>query len=204
MHEHRDSDTAIGDALVARLVNLEPIKPKEWPTARIDAHKALYRHAHAVLADPAGPVWLTTLAAHPNSMVRAIAIGALGSGHDPAHQPILVQALSDPAATVVQAALEGLTAQSSDEVFDQLVTLLNETDLDRAYTSRYAAQRIAQTSDPRRLEVLANALGQVHLSAVHDITRALSRAGDLRVAPVLIEHLRHRLPGRFAAAEVLG
>lgn len=200
MHEHRDSDTAIGDALVARLVNLEPIKPEEWPTARIDAHKALYQHAHTVVSDPGR----ASLAAHPNSPVRAIAIGALGSGHDPAHQPILVQALSDPAANVVQAALEGLTAQSSDEVFDLLVTLLNETDRDRAWTSRYAAQRIAESSDPRRLEVLANALGQVHHGAVHDITRALSRAGDLRVAPVLIEHLRHRRPGRFAAAEVLG
>ncbi|WP_326952814.1 HEAT repeat domain-containing protein [Amycolatopsis sp. NBC_01286] len=61
-----------------------------------------------------------------------------------------------------------------------------------------------QTSDPRRLDVLADALGQVHPSAVHDITRALSRVGDPRVAPVLIEHLRHRRPGRFAAAEVLG
>lgn len=104
----------------------------------------------------------------------------------------------------MQAALEGLTAQSSDEVFDQLVTLLNETDLDRAWISRYAAQRIAETSDPRRLDVLADALGQVHPSAAHDITRALSRVGDPRIAPVLIEHLRHRRPGRFAAAEVLG
>ncbi|WP_410626947.1 HEAT repeat domain-containing protein [Amycolatopsis sp. cmx-8-4] len=204
MHEHRDSDTAIGDALVARLVDLEPIKPEEWPTARVDAHKALYRHVYTVLSEPAGPAWLTTLAAHPNSMIRAIAVEALGSGNDPAHQPILVQALSDPAPTVVGAALKGLTAQSSDEVFDQLVTLLNETDPDRAWISRYAAQRIAETSDPRRLDVLADALGQVHPSAVHDITRALSRAGDPRVAPVLIEHVRHRRPGRFAAAEVLG
>jgi HEAT repeat protein len=204
MHEHRGSDTAIGDALVARLVNLEPIKPEHWPAARAEAHKALNQHAHTVVSDPAGPAWLTTLATHPNSLVRAIAVRALGSGHDPAHQPILVQALSDPAANVVHAALEGLTAQSSDEVFDLLVTLLNETDPDRAWTSRYAAQRIAETSDPRRLDVLADALGQVHLNAFHDITHALSRAGDLRVAPVLIEHLRHRRPGRFAAAEVLG
>ncbi|WP_169523910.1 HEAT repeat domain-containing protein [Amycolatopsis balhimycina] len=204
MHEHGDSDAAMGDALVARLVNLEPIKPDEWPEARIEAHKALYQYAHAVVSDPAGPAWLTTLAAHPNSPVRAIAVRALGSGHDPAHQPILVQALSDPAAHVVQAALEGLTAQSSDEVFDRLVELLNETDRARAWTGRSAAQRIAETSDPRRLDVLAHALGQVHHGAAHDITRALSRAGDLGVAPVLIEHLRHRRPGRFAAAEVLG
>lgn len=204
MHEHGDSDTAIGDALVARLADLEPIKPEEWPAARIEAYKALYQHVHTVVSDPAGPAWLTTLAAHPNSLVRSTAVEALGSGHDPAHQPILVRALSDPAANVVRAALEGLTAQSSGEVFDLLVTLLNETDRDRAWISRYAAQRIAETSDPRRLDVLADALGQVHLGAVHDITRALSRAGDPRVAPVLIEHLRHRRPGRFGAAEVLG
>lgn len=203
MHEHRDSDTANGDALVARLVNLEPSNPDCWP-AHTEAHQALVEHAHAVVADPAGSAWLATLAGHPDSLVRAIAIRALGSGHDPAHQPALVQALSDPAANVVHAALEGLTAQSSDEVFDLLVALLNETDPDRAWTGRYAAQRIAETSDPKRLDVLADALGRVHHDAAHDIIRALSRAGDLRVAPVLIEHLRHRRPGRFAAAEVLG
>jgi HEAT repeat protein len=203
MHGHRDSDTASGDALVARLVELEPMKPECW-SARTEAHQALYQHACAVVSDPAGPAWLTTLAAHPNSLVRAIAIRALGSGHDPAHQHILVKALSDPDAHVVRAALEGLTPRSSDEVFDLLVTLLNETDRDRAWIGRYAAQRIAETSDPRRLDVLADALGQVHDTATHDITRALSRAGDPRVGPVLIEHLRHRRPGRFAAAEVLG
>jgi HEAT repeat protein len=203
MHGHRDSDTASGDALVTRLVELEPIKPECW-SARTEAHQALYQHACAVVSDPAGPAWLTTLAAHPNSLVRATAIRALGSGHDPAHQHILVKALSDPDAHVVRAALESLTPRSSDEVFDLLVTLLNETDRDRAWISRYAAQRIAETSDPRRLAVLADALGQVHLNAFHDITRALSRAGDPRVGPVLIEHLRHRRPGRFAAAEVLG
>ncbi len=137
-------------------------------------------------------------------MVRAIAVRALGSGHDPAYQPILVQALSDPAVNVVQAAVEGLTAQSSGEVFDLLVTLLNDTDRDGALIGRDAARRIAETSDPRRLDVLADALGQEQHGAAHDIARALSRAGDLRVAPVLIEHLRHRRPGRFAAAEVLG
>lgn len=198
MHENRDPDTGIGDALVARLANPELIEPENWPE-RAEAHKAL--HQHAVVADPA---WLTTLAAHPNSLVRAIAVRALGSGHDPAHQPVLVEALSDPAANVVQAALEGLTAQSAEQVFDRLVALLNETDRDRAWLGRAAAQRIAETSDPRRLDVLADALGQVDHGAAHDITRALSRAGDLRVAPMLIEHLRHRRPGRFAAAEVLG
>ncbi|MEV6640730.1 HEAT repeat domain-containing protein [Amycolatopsis sp. NPDC051371] len=126
MHENRASDTSIGDALVARLVDLEPTKSEHWPTARTEAREALYQHAHAVVSDPAGLAWLTTLATHPNSLVRAIAISALGYGHDPAHQPILVRALSDPAASVVQAALEGLTAQTSAEVFDQLVTLLNE------------------------------------------------------------------------------
>ncbi|MEU4739040.1 HEAT repeat domain-containing protein [Actinosynnema sp. NPDC023658] len=204
MHGHPDPDAATGDALVARLVGLEPIGPDRWPEARIEAHQALRLHTRAVVSDPDGPAWLSTLAAHPNSMVRAIAVEALGSGRDPAHQPILVRALSDPAANVVQAALEGLTAQSSDEVFDLLVTLLNETDRDRAWLDRSAAQRIAETSDPRRLDVLADALGQAQHGAAHEITRALSRAGDPRVAPVLIEHLRHRRPGRFAAAEVLG
>ncbi|WP_086823756.1 HEAT repeat domain-containing protein [Allokutzneria sp. NRRL B-24872] len=204
MGEHRDSVTAVGQALLARLVELEPNDPEVWSEARAEAHNAFSQHARAVVADQTGSAWLATLAAHPNTTVRTIAISALGSGRDPAHQPILVQALSDPAATVVQAALEGLTAKSSDEVFDLLVALLNDEDGDRAWLGRAAAQRIAETSDPRRLDVLADALGQLHHCAAHDITRALSRAGERRVAPVLIEHLRHRRPGRFAAAEVLG
>src|SRR3954447_1742912 len=132
MHDHRDSDTAIGDALVARLANLEPIEPEGWSATRAEAYKALFDHAHAVVSDPAGPAWLATVTAHPNSTVRAIAVDALGSSDDPAWQPILVRALSDPSLNVVQAAVKGLTAQSSDEVFDLLVTLLNETDRDRA------------------------------------------------------------------------
>ncbi|MFI9382079.1 HEAT repeat domain-containing protein [Kutzneria sp. NPDC052558] len=204
MHKHRDSDIGIGDALVARLVDLEPIKPAGWSQARVEAHRALSQHAHAVMSDPTGPAWLATLATHPNDMVRAIAVRALGSGHDPAYQPILVRALSDPAAMVVQAALEGLTPQTADEVFDLLVTLLNEANRDRRWVGRHAALRIAETSDPRRLDVLADALGQTRHLAAPEITRALSRADDRRVAPVLIGHLRHRRPGRFAAAEVLG
>ncbi|GHH05269.1 HEAT repeat domain-containing protein [Amycolatopsis oliviviridis] len=202
MHEPQDS--VIGDALVARLVDLEPIEPEGWSEARAEAHKALYEHAHAVVSEPVGSAWVAALAAHPNGAVRAIAVSALGSGHDPACQSILMRGLSDPAASVVQAALEGLTAQASEEVFDLLVTLLNETNRGRIWFGRGAAQRIAETSDPKRLDVLADALGRVDHGAEHEITRALSRAGDLRVAPVLIEHLRHRRPGRFAAAEVLG
>ncbi|WP_344879809.1 HEAT repeat domain-containing protein [Allokutzneria multivorans] len=204
MREHRDSATAVGDALAARLAEVEPANPEGWSVARAEAHKALDEHARAVVSEQAGQAWLATLAAHPNGTVRTIALRALGSGHDPAPQPILKQALSDPAAIVVQAALEGLTAQSSEQVFDLLVTLLNDTDGDRAWLGRAAAQRIAETSDPRRLDVLAGALGQVHDGTAHDIARVLSRAGELRVTPVLIEHLRHRRPGRFAAAEVLG
>jgi HEAT repeat protein len=203
MREHRDPDTAKGDVLVARLVDLEPGEPDDWQ-ARTEAYQALFRHAHAVVSDPPGPAWLTTLVDHPNSLVRAIAIRALGSGRDPAHQPVLVRALSDPAAGVVHAALDGLTAHSSDEVFDLLVALLDETDGDRGWIGHYAARRLTEISDPRRLDVLADVLGRVHHDAAHDLIRALSRAGDPRVAPVLIEHLRHRRPGRFAAAEVLG
>ncbi|MFC0541713.1 HEAT repeat domain-containing protein [Kutzneria chonburiensis] len=204
MHEHHDSDTAIGDALVARLVNLEPIKPEAWSAARTQAHKALYEHAHEVVSEPAGAAWLTGLAAHRSGTVRAIAVRALGSGRDHAHQPVLVRALSDRDAYVVQAALDGLTAESSDEVFDLLVTVMNEPGPDRAWLGSHAARRIADSSNPRRLDVLAEALGHGHHGATPAIIRALSRAGDLSVAPVLIEHVRLRRPRRVAAAEVLG
>jgi hypothetical protein len=44
----------------------------------------------------------------------------------------------------------------------------------------------------------------VEQGVAHDITQALTHVGDRRVAPVLIEHLRDRRPGRYAAAVVLG
>ncbi|MBP2477645.1 HEAT repeat protein [Crossiella equi] len=204
MHDHHSSGTALGDSLVTRLVDLASTEPKVWPNERSEAYTALDQHAHTVVSDPAGAAWLSSLAAHPENLVRDIAVKALGSGRDPAHQPILVQALSDPAINVVYAALEGLTPQSSDEVFDLLVTLLNETDRGRVLATRRAAQRIAESSDPRRLDVLAHALGQAIPTTAHFITRTLSRAGDLRVVPVLIEYLRHLRPGCLAAAEVLG
>ncbi|WP_125783475.1 hypothetical protein [Amycolatopsis sp. WAC 01375] len=109
----------------------------------------------------------------------------------------------DPAADVVQAMLEGLIPQSSEKAFDLLVTLLHDTDRDRAWLGRGAAQRIAETGGPSRLDVLAGALGEF-MTVQHATSRAMSRAVDLRVAPVLIEHVRHRRPGQFAAADVLG
>ncbi|MBB4969347.1 HEAT repeat domain-containing protein [Saccharothrix violaceirubra] len=197
MHNH--SDIATGDALVARLVALEPTRAK-----RTEAYEALYRHARAVVVDQAGAVWLATMAAHPDHWVRTIAVRTLGSGRDPAAQPILVRALSDPDVSVVEAALEGLTPQSSDTVFDLLVTLLDKTDRSRLWVVRHAARRIAESSDPRRLDILADTLGDVHYGTEHDIAEALIRAGDPRVVPALIGHLHHRRPGRFAAAKVLG
>jgi HEAT repeat protein len=213
MHQHSDehggsgdSDIAAGDALVARLIELDPTGGKTWSEPQTKAHQALYRHAHdqALLADPAWLDWLSTMAAHPSHVVRAIAVSALGAAGDPARQPIIVNALSDPAPWVAAHAVKGLTAQSVDDVFDQLVDMLNQTGNGVVWGSRHAAQRIAESSHPKRMDVLAHALGQMEPADTHDITQALMHAGDRRVAPVLIEHLRDRRPGRYAAAVVLG
>ncbi|TCO45868.1 HEAT repeat domain-containing protein [Actinocrispum wychmicini] len=142
------------------------------------------------------------MAAHPSNAVRAIAVSALAAVST--HQPIMVNALSDADPRVVAAAVRGLTAQTTASVFDQLVELLNRTERGWAWVCRAAAQRIAGSSHPRRLDILADALGHVDHGSAHDIARTLARAGDLRVAPVLIELLRAHSPSRCATAFVLG
>jgi HEAT repeat protein len=96
------------------------------------------------------------MAAHPSRAVRAIAVSALGTAGDPARQPIIVNALSAPAPCVVAHAVKDLTARSVDDVFDQLVDILNQTGNGVVWGSRHAAQRIAESSHPRRLDVLAH------------------------------------------------
>ncbi|MFD0202791.1 MULTISPECIES: HEAT repeat domain-containing protein [Saccharothrix] len=198
---HEQTDRRSGDVLVARLVRLEPTGQ-----SHTEAYKELYEHAHdrALLADPAGSRWLVTLAAHPSEAVRTIAVSALAELRDPAHRTIMVEALADPDPRVVASAVRGLTAETVLEVFDQLVALANRPDPAWTWTRRYAARRIIESEHPRRLSVLTDALAHADNGGAHDIAHALVRAGDPRVGPALIEHLRTRTTGRSAVAHTLG
>jgi HEAT repeat protein len=198
----KPTDRRSGDDLVARLVRLEPT----GPAGCTEAYKDLYEHAHdkALLSDPAGSRWLAAMTAHPSRAVRTIAISALAELRDPAHQTIMVDALSDPDPTVVGSAVRGLTARTVTEVFDQLVALVNRPGRPWSWTRRYATQRIAESAHPQRLMILADALPNADHGGAHDIAHVLARAGDPRVGPALIEHLRSRAPGGCAVAFALG
>ncbi|MER5265728.1 HEAT repeat domain-containing protein [Actinosynnema sp. NPDC002837] len=195
------SDRRPGDVLVARLVALDATSAPH--TA---AYRELYEHAHdrALLSDPAGSRWLVALTAHPTKSVRVIALSALAAGRDPAHQTIMVDALSDPDPLLVTSAVRGLTAETVAEVFDRLVELAGRAGPPWAWARRFAARRIAESGHPRRLAILADALAHADHGGVHDIAHTLARAGDLGVAPALIEHLRSRSTGLGAVAFALG
>ncbi|KOX20209.1 hypothetical protein ADK67_30500 [Saccharothrix sp. NRRL B-16348] len=200
------TDRLPGEVLVARLVQLEPTGGRTRSAARTDAYKELFEHAHdkALLSDPAGNRWLAAMTAHPVRAVRTIAISALAGVPDPAHQTIMVRALSDPDPAVVGSAVRGLTARTVAEVFDHLVALVNRPGPTWAWPRRHAGWRIAESSHPRRLGILADALAHADNGGAHDIAHALARAGDPRFAPALIEHLRSRAPGGCAVAFALG
>ncbi|PSL56466.1 HEAT repeat protein [Saccharothrix carnea] len=197
------TDRRSGDVLVARVVRLEPTGQSP---AYTEAYKELYEHAHdrALLSDPAGSRWLVTLTAHASRAVRTVAVSALAEFRDPAHRTIMVEALADPEPNVVASAVRGLTAETVLEVFDQLVELANRPGPPWAWTRRHTAQRIAESPHPRRLSVLADALTHADHGGAHDIAHVLARAGDTRVGPALIEHLRTRTTDRSAVAHALG
>lgn len=69
---------------------------------------------------------LLTVVHDPDPAVRAIAIEALGSFHDPRVPPVLINALHDMSATVRQVAVEGLGCRNDLTLQLDLVGLLSE------------------------------------------------------------------------------
>ncbi|MEU4764544.1 HEAT repeat domain-containing protein [Actinosynnema sp. NPDC023794] len=200
------NDRRPGDVLVERLVELDSAKRPNGVAARTEAFRELHEHAHdrALLSDPDGSRWLVALTAHPSGSVRAIAVSALARNPDPAHQKIMVGALSDPDPRLVVPAVRGLTAESVAEVFDRLIALVNRPGRPWAHARRCAARRIAESGHPRRLSILAGALAHADHGGAHDIAHTLARGGDPGVAPALIEQLRTRTANPGAVAFTLG
>lgn len=77
------------------------------PETRLLAVQALTQIRHSVTIAP-----LLTVVQDDNATIRAMTIEALGSFHDPQVPPILIQALTDPAASVRRAAIAGLAVRT--------------------------------------------------------------------------------------------
>ena len=137
-----------------------------------------------MVSDPYGPAWLTALAAHTNSMISAIAVGALGSGRDPVHQPILVRALSDREA--------GMRHYLPRHNLDPLVR-------------RVVVGVLGQRADPSDIRRLTDALKDTDELFRSRATAALGRITHEKTLPLLTEALRDPRPRvRVNAATALG
>lgn len=77
------------------------------PETRLLAVQALTQIRHSVTIAP-----LLTVVQDEDATIRAMTIEALGSFHDPQVPPILIQALTDPAASVRRAAIAGLAVRT--------------------------------------------------------------------------------------------
>lgn len=153
----------MGTAAIATLTDLLILDD-----TRRFAVRALAQIRRSETIDP-----LLTVVHDADAAVRAIAIGALGSFHDPRVPPVLLAALHDVNATVRQAAIEGLGFRHDLTLQLDLVRLLSEClwDLnpavcqqaaialgrlgtDAAADALFAVLKAPQTSLPLQIEVV--------------------------------------------------
>lgn len=86
---------------------------------RLPAVQSLAQIRHSATIEP-----LLTVVDDPQPAIRALAIEALGTFHDPRIPPLLLQALQDPFAPVRQAAIQGLAVRTDIAPDFDLVTPL--------------------------------------------------------------------------------
>ena len=135
---------------------------------------------------------LLTVVGDPQPTVRAIAIEALGSFHDPRVPPVLVKALSDPAAAVRQQAVAGLGVRSDLVDSLPLVPLLTDRLLD---LDPEVCQKAAVALGRMRTDAAAMALFQT-LKASHtplDLRLCLVRALGWMETTIALDSLRQTL-----------
>ena len=104
---------------------------------------------------------LLTIVDDPDPTIRAIALGALGSFHDPRIPPVLIQSLQDQEATVRQVAIEELGFCTDPTLQRTLVPLLSERLHDQ---DSFVCQKAAL------------ALGRLGIDAAADILFAVLKA----------------------------
>ncbi|XHX77831.1 MAG: HEAT repeat domain-containing protein [Stenomitos frigidus ULC029] len=173
----------LGTAAIAALTDL--LKTDD---TRLFAVRSL---AHIRRSETIAP--LLTVVHDPDLAVRAIAIEALGSFHDPCVPPVLVKALQDEAATVRQVAVEGLGFRHDLTQPLALVMLLSaRLRDDNAAVCQQAAIALGRLGTEAAADALFVALLSSHTSTSLqiEIVWALTRIGST----IALDYLRQALP----------
>ncbi len=163
---------------------------------RLFAVRSLAQIRHSETIAP-----LLTVVADPQPQIRAIALEALSSFHDFRVPPVLVRALTDPAATVRQEAITGLGMRpdlaASMNLIPLLIDRLGDTHLDVCLKAATALGRMkttpaaealfhtlhaAPTPIPLRIEIV-RALGWMETAIALDYLRQSLFQSDMAALP---------------------
>jgi HEAT repeat protein len=168
----------LGMAAIAPLTQLLTVQESRSLTVQ-----ALSQIRHSATIAP-----LLTVVDDEDSTIRAMAIEALGSFHDPQVPPRLIQALSDPAAIVRCSAIAGLAVRSELAEDLGLVDLL----IDRLWdinigVCQQAAIALGRMGTPAAISALSRSLVAANTPEVLqlDIIRALAWIGTNSAFQVL-------------------
>ena len=172
----------MGSPAIAALADL--LEPAE---TRLFAVQALVQIRHAETIAP-----LLTVVDDPQPTIRAIAIEALGSFHDPRVPPVLIRALSDAATAVRHQAVVGLGMRPELAEPLGLVPLLTDRLLDR---DPEVGQKAAVSLGRMRTNAAAVALAQALSASQTPISLRLGlvRALGWMETPIALDRLRQAL-----------
>jgi HEAT repeat protein len=148
----------------------------ETSETRLLAVQALTQIRHSATIAP-----LLTVAHDDNATIRSLAIEALGSFHDPQVPPVLIQALTDPVASVRRAAIAGLAVRRD---LAETLDLVNRF-VDRLWdlnisVCQQAAIALGRIGTDAAVDALSRAIVATHTPEILQIesVRSLARIGN--------------------------
>jgi HEAT repeat protein len=175
-----------------------------WTSNGYRLHQAIEEIARDPrnLADAAWTGTLVTLTRHDTPQVRGVALAALARTGDPAHQPLLRQALHSDDPVEIRAGAEGLDEAGVRAELDRLVELAGQDDWPWGAVRRAAANRLLTVADPRARAAVVEGLGLAGGAPAREVARRYRN--DPGVVPDLIRILQVRPSSGWDVAYVLG
>ncbi|MEX0268624.1 HEAT repeat domain-containing protein [Leptolyngbyaceae cyanobacterium UHCC 1019] len=156
---------------------------------RLLAVQALTQIRHSATISP-----LLTVAQDDDPTIRAVTIEALGSFHDPQVPPILIQALSDPSASVRRAAIAGLAVRTdlteSLDLVSRFVDRLWDLNIGVCQQAAIALGRIgtnAAVDALSRTIVAANTPATLQIDSVRSLAR-IGTPSAFNALETLLDH----------------
>lgn len=179
--------TALGKSAISTLAVL---LESDRLSQKILAARALSRIRRTPVIDP-----LLSVAAHENSELRAIALEALGSFHDPRIVPLLIAATADEL-PIAQEAIRALGRRSDLGQTVDLVSPLSRTlRSPHEAVAKESAIALGRLGTPNAIVALSNLLSQPRPTSVKIVAiRALGWIGNLPAVEALAEAFDYDAP----------